>query len=50
MKVPMNAAAMPTTIVSQIGMCCLPRTTSRPRGPDDQPDHDGADDAADGHF
>ena len=33
MNVPMNAATMPMTIVSQIGMGCLPGTTSRPSAP-----------------
>ena len=33
MNVPMKAATMPTTTVSQIGMFCFPGTTSRPRKP-----------------
>ena len=33
MNVPMNAATMPMTMVSQIGMFCLPGTTRRPRTP-----------------
>jgi hypothetical protein len=33
MKAPMKAATMPTTMVSQIGMGCLPGTTSRPSAP-----------------
>src|SRR4051794_11860918 len=33
MKAPMNAAMMPITMVSQIGMGCLPGTTSRPSAP-----------------
>jgi hypothetical protein len=33
----MNAAAIPTTIVSQMGMRCLPGTTSRPSAPTTMP-------------
>src|SRR3954447_16484249 len=33
MNVPMRAATMPTTMVSQIGMFCLPGTTRRPSAP-----------------
>ena len=37
MNVPMSAATMPTTIVSQIGMFCLPGTTRRPSAPTMRP-------------
>src|SRR4051812_43179445 len=33
MNVPMNAATMPMTIVSQMGIGCRPGTTSRPSAP-----------------
>src|SRR5689334_16688576 len=33
MNEPMKAATIPMTIVSQIGMCCRPGTTSRPSAP-----------------
>src|SRR5215216_7647166 len=33
MAVPMRAATIPTTSVSQIGMFCLPGATNRPRAP-----------------
>jgi hypothetical protein len=33
MKVPMNAATIPTTMVSQMGMGCRPGTTRRPSAP-----------------
>ena len=33
MKVPINAATIPTTIVSQNGMACLPGATSFPTTP-----------------
>src|SRR5689334_19751347 len=32
-QVPMNAATIPTRMVSQIGMSCLPGATRRPRNP-----------------
>src|SRR3954452_17425360 len=49
MDVPMNAATMPMTIVSQIGIGCRPGTPSRPSGPDDGADDYGGNDARDGH-
>ena len=37
MNVPMNAATMPTTMVSQIGMFCLPGANRRPSTPRTRP-------------
>jgi hypothetical protein len=37
MAVPMSAATMPTTMVSQIGIFCRPGRTSRPSAPMTRP-------------
>ena len=49
MKVPMNAATMPTTTVSQTGIGWRPGHDQSTERPDDRPDDDRGDDASDGH-
>ena len=49
MKVPTNAATIPTRIVSQIGIFCFPGRTRRASAPMIAPIMIGSDDSGDGH-